>query len=131
MTIDELFDAPCWVIDFLPERVPADSPGQYFAVEAFFREGEGLARIRRKQTDVLLKLACYRRLTLAGEDVPAEPGRIETLMRRSRVLLLTGDTLIVSEPEDLYMTVYHPDGALLALIRAIAASEGLFVRPGA
>ena len=34
-TIDELLQLPCWNIDILPEQVPKDSPGQYFAVEKY------------------------------------------------------------------------------------------------
>ena len=37
-TIEELLQAPCWIIDILPEQVPADGPGQYFAVEKYFLE---------------------------------------------------------------------------------------------
>ena len=33
--VEALLEKPCWVLDFLPQRVPADSPGQYFAVEAY------------------------------------------------------------------------------------------------
>lgn len=34
---------------------------------------------------------------------------------------------ILSEPDDTHMTIFHPNEKLLALIRALAASEGLFV----
>ena len=34
-TIDELLQLPYWNIDILPEQVPKDSPGQYFAVEKY------------------------------------------------------------------------------------------------
>ena len=27
--IEALFDAPCYVVDFLPERVPAGAPGRF------------------------------------------------------------------------------------------------------
>ena len=30
--IEELLQKPYWVIDFLPQQVPADSAGQFFAV---------------------------------------------------------------------------------------------------
>ena len=32
-TVEELLQCPYWIIDILPSQVPADSPGQYFAVE--------------------------------------------------------------------------------------------------
>ena len=38
-----------------------------------------------------------------------------------------GNALIVSDPDDTYLTVYNPDETLLALIGRTAAGEGLFV----
>ena len=51
MTIDELLQKPYWIIDILPEQVPADSPGQYFAVEKYFLGKEQLDRIKQKHID--------------------------------------------------------------------------------
>ncbi len=34
--VEELLKKPCYVIDILPERVPADSKGQFLAVEHYF-----------------------------------------------------------------------------------------------
>jgi len=34
--LEALFEKPCWVIDFLPEQVPANSAGQVFDVERFY-----------------------------------------------------------------------------------------------
>ena len=31
--IETLLNKPYWVIDILPEQVPEDSAGQYFAIE--------------------------------------------------------------------------------------------------
>ena len=35
--------------------------------------------------------------------------------------------MIASDPDDTYLTLYGPDDMLLDLVRALAASEGLFV----
>ena len=32
----ELLEKPCWVIDFLPRRVPEKSGGHFFEVEQFY-----------------------------------------------------------------------------------------------
>ena len=49
-----------------------------------------------------------------------------------RVFLLpNAQALFTMSGGDLYLTLYHPSGDLLRLVRALAASEGLFVRPGA
>ena len=34
--INELLETQCYIIDLLPEQVPADSKGQFFKVEGYF-----------------------------------------------------------------------------------------------
>ena len=125
-TIDELMQAPCWVIDILPEQVPANSSGQYFAVEAYYLEKERLAAIRDKHTNLLLKLNCYLQLSLDGETNPP-PKQLAEAVKSRPLCLRAGDALILSEPDDTHMTLFGPDEKLLALVKAIASGEGLFV----
>ena len=40
---------------------------------------------------------------------------------------MAGDSMIVSEPDGTYMTIYNPDEKLLELIKVISNGEGLFV----
>lgn len=127
MSIDELLQKPYWVADILPEQVPPDSPGQYFAVEKYFLQPERLAAIRQKHISLVLKLNCYRDLTLDGGAPNPPPEQIAEGMAKGTALIRTGDALILSRPDETYLTVYNPDSGLLALIRAIAAGEGLYV----
>ena len=60
--IDELLTKPCWIIDILPEQVPGNGPGQFFAIEKAFLHDPDL---RRKQADLLLKLGLIRKLAAA------------------------------------------------------------------
>lgn len=126
--IEALLNEPCWIIDILPARVPADSPGQYFRVEEYFLK-ERREAIKEKHIALILKLNCYRDLELEGETDPA-PARLAEILRTRPAALLTGDALILSEPDDTYLTLYHPDAPLLALVKALAAGEGLYVWPG-
>ena len=48
MTIDDLLQTPYWIIDILPMQVPADSPGQFFAVERYYLAEERMA-LRRSR----------------------------------------------------------------------------------
>ena len=64
MTIEELLQRPYWIIDILPRQVSADSPGQYFTVERYFRTVRR-AEVQRRKLFLLLKLNCYCSLTLA------------------------------------------------------------------
>ena len=57
--IEKMFEKPYWIVDILPERVPADSAGQYFVIEQYYLGGTRVIELRRKQLGVLLKLNCY------------------------------------------------------------------------
>ena len=127
-TIEELLQAPYWVIDILPRQVPKDSPGQYFAVERYYLSDPQLAEIKQKHIHVILKLNCYRDLSL--DDAPAinpPPERIAEEMRRRYLCIMVDDAMIVSEPDDVTMTVFNPNRELLELIEALASGEGLYV----
>ena len=54
MTIEELLQTPCWVVDFLPRQVPVDSAGQYFSVEKYYLEKERMAAIKQKHIELVL-----------------------------------------------------------------------------
>lgn len=43
------------------------------------------------------------------------------------IVLPAADSLIVSRPDDLYMTIYNPDERLLGLLKKLVSAEGLFV----
>ena len=68
--IDDYFERPYWIVDILPFQVPADSPGQYFAVEEYYLQKPRWQTLRRKYLEILLKLNCYFDL-----QVTTDPGR--------------------------------------------------------
>ena len=125
-TIDELLQAPYWIVDILPKQVPKDSPGKYFAVEDYYLTEPRLSAIKQKHINVILKLNCYRSLSLDEEDNPP-PERIADEMHRRRLCIMVDDSMIVSEPDLTYMTIYDPDENLLGLLKVISGGEGLFV----
>ena len=125
MLVDELLQKPYWIIDILPEQVPKDSPGQYFAVEDYFLR-EQLDAVKQKHINVILKLNCYMDISVEGETNPA-PDKVAAVMRERYVYIMAGDAMILSEPDDTHMTVFDPDDRLLELLRSLSASEGLFV----
>ena len=128
MTIDELLQKPYWIIDILPEQVHADSPGQYFIVEKYFLGKEQLDRIKQKHIDLILKLNCYRRISINEEEEGnPSPERIANEMRTKYLYIMLNDAMILSEPDDTHMTVFNADKETLDLIRTLAAGEGLYV----
>ena len=128
MLIDELLQKPYWIIDILPEQVPADSPGQFFAVEKYFLGKERLDAVKQKHINLVLKLNCYKRISINKENEwNPSPERIADDMRSKYLYIMMDDSMILSEPDDTHMTVFDPDEKTLSLIRTLAAGEGLFV----
>lgn len=129
--IEELLKKPYWIIDILPKQVPADSAGQYFTVEEYYRKEPQIFVIREKQLNVLLKLNCYQDLFVEElkKENPA-PEELKEALQSRYLNILAGNALIVSDPGDTYMTLYGPEEELLSLIRILAAAEGLFVWKG-
>ncbi|MBR4091618.1 MAG: hypothetical protein IKK28_12325, partial [Mogibacterium sp.] len=84
--------------------------------------------IKEKHINVILKLNCYRDVSIDEEtEVNPSPERIAEEMRQRFLYIMAGDSMILSEPDDTSMTVFDPDDDLLELIRQIAEGEGLYV----
>ena len=127
-TIEELLQSPYWIIDILPSQVPQDSPGQYFAVEKYFLQGDRLEEIKQKHINLILKLNCYRDISIGDEAVINPlPEHVADEMRKRYLYIMTGESMILSEPDDTHLTVFDPDPQLLELIMQIASGGGLFV----
>ena len=131
-TVEELLQCPYWIIDILPSQVPKDSPGQYFAVEKYFLQGDRIKEIKKKHIDLVLKLNCYRDISIDDETgINPLPENIAGEMRKRYLYIMIDESMILSEPDDTHLTVFNPDPQLLELIRQIASGEGLFVwKPG-
>ena len=127
-TIDELLQCSYWIIDILPSQVPKGSPGQYFAVEDYFLQGDRIEEIKQKHINLILKLNCYRDISIDDEPVTNPlPKHVAEEMKKRYLYIITGESMILSEPDDTHLTVFNPDSQLLELIRQLASGEGLFV----
>ena len=127
-SIEELLDTPYWIIDILPMQVPSGSKGQYFAVEKYYLEEKRFAEIKKKHTDLILKLNCYRDVSIDEEtEVNPEPGRTAEEMRKRYLCIMIGDSMIISEPDATYLTLFDPDKKLLELVKTLTAGEGLYL----
>ena len=131
-TVEELLQCPYWIIDIMPSQVPEGSSGQYFAVENYFLQGDRLEEIKQKHIDLILKLNCYRDISISDETVINPlPEHIADEMKKRYLYIMVDESMILSEPDDTHLTVFDPDPQLLELIRQIASGEGLFVwQPG-
>ena len=127
-TVEDLLQSSYWIIDILPSQVPEDSPGQFFSVEEYFLQGDRIEEIKQKHIDLILKLNCYRDISISDETVVNPlPKHIADEMKKRYLYIMLGESMILSEPDDTHLTVFNPDSQLLELIRQIASGEGLFV----
>ena len=133
-----LLEDPYWIVDILPEQVPADAAGQYFAVERYFLRPERIVPPRRKYAELLLRLNCYADMAVSfdscasWETNPDPEPFAERLTGLSgneflRAVFAEQNAMIDYDHNDKYLTAYDPDSALLDKVRALAAAEGLFV----
>ena len=125
MTNEELLNTPYWIIDILPMQVSKDSKGQFFAVEKYMLN-EQMNSIKQKHINLVLKLNCYMDISI-DDEVNPDPGKIVTAMKGKTTFIRLNDSMILSEPDDIYMTVFNPDDKLLELIKTLSAGEGLYV----
>ena len=127
-TVEDLLQSSYWIIDILPSQVPEDSPGQFFSVEEYFLQGDRIEEIKQKHIDLVLKLNCYRDISISDETVVNPlPQHFADEMKKRVLYIMLGESMILSEPDDTHLTVFNPDSQLLELIRQIASGEGLFV----
>ena len=134
--IEDLLEKDCFVIDFLPRRVPENSGGRFFAVEDHYLENHG-AQLRRKFADILLKLNCYYGFTVcSGEDCVCEekpsPARVEALTLENKtffnILIESENTLLSVDRDSIYISVYNPSSEVLRTLESLAQANGLFIR---
>lgn len=136
--MDELLDGPYWIVDILPEQVPADAAGQYSAVERYFLLPERIIPLRRKYAEILLRLNCYYDMAVSFDSCESWETNPDPEAFADRVVGLSGNeflravlpdqnAMIDYDRNDTYLTVYDPDSALIEKVRALAAAEGLFV----
>lgn len=132
-----LLNESYWVIDILPEQVPAGGSGQYFTVEKYYLQPFRLADIHRRFTEVLIKLNCYYDFELCmydGEQYLTNPApealafRISEMQEDLCIVLPEAEAVITLYHDDTYMTVYHPSEAMRRRLKLLAAAEGLFLR---
>ena len=134
--VEALLEKPYQVIDILPERVPEETPGRYFAVERYYLEPARFTDIRKRFADIVIKLYCYYDLIVLLGDadeplVDPEPEQLADWIESAKLhmcILIGEDSLLMISTDDLYMTVFNADESLTARIELLAKANGLFVR---
>ena len=122
--IEELLNAPCWIIDILPGRVPEDKAKEYAELEKVFLYTENL---KRKFYNVLMKLRCYFDFKIVMPECDASVYKLWGLVGHKNLQIIVGEALLVLDPDDMYMSLYNPSDDMLELVKSIAATEGMCV----
>ena len=134
----ELLEGPYWIVDVLPEQVPVNAPGQYFAVERYYLQPERIRALRRRYAEILLRLNCYFEMAVSFDSCRSWERNPDPEDFAEKVSGISGNsflravfdeqqTMIDLEPCDTYMTVYDPSTELLDLLRRLTSADGLFV----
>ncbi len=136
---ETLVEGPVWVADALPEDVPKDAPGQFFAVERYFRQPERLAALYRVFAEILLRLSCWDHMAVSFDgggrwEMDPEPeafvANVAALEPNAflRAIFPARGAMAEIEPGDTCMSFFCPDEALRGRISALCAANGLFFR---
>ena len=136
--IDALLKKPCYIMDFLPERVAPDSGGQFFDVEYYLLNSDKHIGLKDRFVAVILKLMCYYHVTILWNgwvDRPSpemiEEAVCEIMENHSgtlNVLFVAEDALLVFDWASLNLSVYNPSEKVQSMMEKTAFSEGLFWR---
>ncbi len=136
--IEELLNQPCYIVDFLPEQVPASSKGQFFSVENYLLNEFRQYRIADKFVNIILKLMCYYKISILWDNWIEQPNPAlvadivnEIMENHSGTLNLLfpeEKALLIFEWDWIGMSIYNPNEDMQKIISALAASEGLFYR---
>lgn len=134
-TIERYLEKPYWVIDILPKQVPADSQGQYLAVQDYFLRQPQFGLICQQFSRLLIKLSCYYDMSACTADSSdwtprPQPESIASLLTSGKTVYFvipSADAMIAFNGDDHYLTLYNPDASLLQFLSSLSAPEALYV----
>lgn len=137
-TIDRLLEKPCYIIDFLPRRVPMDCGGQFFKVEDYLLNQYEYYGLKDRFIRIALKSMCYDSVSVYWEEwikqpTPEQVVEIINVITQEHsgnmnMLFISKNVLLQFEGDCLHMSIYNPDKEMCLLFEQIAFSEGMFWR---
>ena len=136
--VDRLLDAPCYIIEVLPQQVPKDCGGQFFAVEDYLLKHRGRYGMSDRLVRIILKAMCYYPVVVYWGDWIEQPTPeqvveiIDTIIENHsgnmNMVFTNKDALVEFGGDCLNMSIYNPDEEMCVLFEKIATSEGMFWR---
>lgn len=137
-TVDRLLETKCFIMDFLPQKVPADCGGQFFKVENYLLNHYERYGRKDRVVCIILKAMSYYPVSVYWGRWIEQPSPeqveeiIDTIMDNHSgdvyVLFTSKDVLLQFGWDCLNISIYNPDKEMCELFEKIAASEGMFWR---
>ena len=132
--IEQLLEKEYIVVDFLPQQVQENNKGQFFSVEQVFLKDPRISELRRKFSDIILKLYCYYGIEVCNISMDEtitnpKPELLDKWIRSNKydLQIFIEESMVMIATDDTHITLYNPSDDLTELIRDLARSEGLFV----
>ncbi|MFR3727690.1 hypothetical protein [Lacrimispora sp.] len=136
--VEELLEQPYYVIDFLPRQVQKDEGYFFFEVEEYFLNSNELDRISEKFIHIILKTLCYFEFSVYKEKWlnSVTPKKLASVIKKVvtkqkgfiYILLSQNNILIEINGGDLHISVFNCNEKVESIMKALAISEGLFLR---
>ena len=136
--VESLFNKVCYVIDFLPARVPERYMERFLDIEEYFLHGTEHDKIVDGLVRIIMKLQCYHTFEIFCERWYEDIGKDELAALIKNVLMskdgymniLNKDEkmLVTVSGSNLHISVYNPPLAAIANLSALSTAEGLFLR---
>ena len=136
--VDRLLETPCYIIDFLPQQVPKDCAGQFFAVEDYLLKHHGRYGLRDRFVHIILKAMCYYPVSVHWGEWIEQPAPeqvveiIDTIIEKHsgdiNMVFTSKAALLQFGWDCLNISIYNPDEEMCVLFEKLATSEGMFWR---
>ena len=136
--VDRFLEKPCYIIDFLPVKVPRDCGEQFFEVEDYLLKQYGCYGLKDRLIRIVLKSMCYDSVSVYWKEWIEQPSPeqvveiinliMEEHLGNVNMLFTSKNVLLQLEGDSLHMSLYNPDKEMCLLFEQIAFSEGMFWR---
>lgn len=136
--VEKLLKEECYVIDFLPKKVPEEYIDRFLEVEEYFLQGNEWEHIKESFIRIMLKLQCYCSFEIYNEKWYEKLSINELANMLKRVLassngymnMLSKENklLICIEGSTVNLSIYNATEDILAVLSAMATAEGLYIR---
>jgi len=137
-TVDKLLDEICYVIDFLPSKVPEQFCERYIEVEEYFLQEKQRQQYAEKFARIITKLHCYHNFQIFCEkwyetiSIAELAEMIEAVVmsenRYMNILSEKENMLLQVEGATLHISIYNPPLSAVVNLSALASAEGLHLR---